>query len=148
LFESDLLPAPARAPAGSPHLTNLRTIEFTDSGIPAEAIADLALAPAIRWLEKVELPGWFLAGDNRKRIRAAVHRAVNAALRTITSSPRSSFLQVLHVGAVGVGPDGADAILASPHLTALKELFLEGAHLVPAQTRRALRQRFGENVRF
>jgi uncharacterized protein (TIGR02996 family) len=147
-FESYVQPEPLRALAASPHLKNVRRIECCDASIAAEAIADLVLASAIRRLEALNLSGWFTLGDELTPISTADHPAVNAAVRQIVSSPRVAHLQTLNVGAIGVGPEGASAILESPHLARLKELFLEGAHCVPEEVRRALRQRFGAKVRF
>ncbi len=145
-FESDLRAAPARALAASTNLSRLHSLDFTDSGIPADGIADLALAPGR--LERLSLAGWFITGASARPIRTPDHRGVNRAIRRIAASPRAACLNWIYVEAIGVGTEGAEAILRSPHLPRLTDLFLAAAHVVSPATRRALRGRFGAGVHF
>ncbi len=108
-FESYFRPAPLRALAASAQLTRLREIDVTDSCVSAEALPDLALAPAIRRLRALSIRGTFTEGEAGEEIQSPDHRLVNEAFVRIAASPRAAGLEQLVIDARGLGEAGARA---------------------------------------
>lgn len=135
-FEWTLDGAVLRALATSPHLVNLREVEFNHSDTDHKSLVDLLLAPSVRGVERVELYGdtdWRLAPDLLARVFA---------------DPRAERLRVLRVSAEFTDVSLAAVLLGATGLDQLRVILRDGAEWLTPPVRAALRERFGDRVEF
>ena len=142
----------AAALAASPHLANLALLKLESSRIGAEGARALAASPHLARLVELDLR----------------HNDIgDKGARALAASPHLANLRSLDLGYNGIGRPGIKALVASPHLANLHSLTLAGNGILgrdpdpaegeaegPMEVRlwreaeAALRQRFGERVRF
>jgi uncharacterized protein (TIGR02996 family) len=126
----------ARALAASPHLGELEELSLSDSWMGDAGLAALCASRGLAKLKKLDLEGVSLS---------------DAGYRALADSPFAARLRDLHVGK-GYYQDqnfptdaGALALAASPFLGGIERLQIDLWRLT-AETRRALRDRFGDRV--
>ncbi len=165
-----------RALSNADGLPNLTSLSLDQCYFTAADVRALADAPLLGRLRSLSLQGvvppavarpWPDRGDHEWRIGPAVARC-------LAESPRSADLRALDLGNQSIGDAGLKALADSPHLAGLTELrvwhndvsaagakallaskTLRGlgrldlrANPIPSPARRALRERFGPDVRY
>ncbi len=135
----DLGVRPILTLARSPNLARLTRLHVLQGGIGPEGLEALVESPHLARLVDLDASG---RGDGRQ----VIPNVGNEGALLLAASPASARFARINLTSNRIDPQGARALLDSPHLSPEVQLILGDARAFRAPQREALVDRFGEQV--
>jgi uncharacterized protein (TIGR02996 family) len=147
-FEYDYLQASDfQSLSTSPYFHRVQNIRLRTTEIPIESFTDFLLSPHLRSLKVIDLYIYVPFEEEENLFYEMEPRLLQEMIHRVFDSPQIRNWKYFAIHAPGIGEEAMSAVLESPYLENMKELWFPSASISEALWYR-LRGRFRRRIRF